>query len=94
MTKYGDFRKCEWSFKNQYTGYDALFIDYFTNLRHTLDQEVHADLGAVTEMARIGYNLSGEEYKEVLKAMRQVEEETAIDPRLEELHEQVVEYEA
>lgn len=31
--KYGDLRKQLFFFQNQYTGFDALFIDYYTNTR-------------------------------------------------------------
>ena len=40
---YGDLRNQLFFFTNQYTGYDALFIDHFTNTRYTLDQETEAD---------------------------------------------------
>ena len=33
-------------FENQYTGFDALFIDYYTNTRYKIDQELEADLFA------------------------------------------------
>ena len=36
---YGDLRNQLFFFTNQYTGYDALFIDHFTNTRYTLEQE-------------------------------------------------------
>ena len=41
--KYGDFRRQLFYFKAKYTGYDALFIDYLTNMRYTLDQIMMAD---------------------------------------------------
>jgi len=34
---YGDIRRQLFMLTNQYTGFDALFIDYFTNTRNTLD---------------------------------------------------------
>ena len=34
--KYGDLKKQLMGFKNQYTGFDALFIDYYTNSRYEL----------------------------------------------------------
>lgn len=34
--KRGDLRKQYFMFSNAYTGFDAAFIDYFTNLRFTL----------------------------------------------------------
>ena len=34
---YGDLKSQLFFFTNQYTGYDALFIDHFTNTRYTLD---------------------------------------------------------
>lgn len=35
--KYGDLRRQYFMFENQYIGFDALFTDYFTNQRYTLD---------------------------------------------------------
>ena len=40
---YGDLKNQLFYFSNEYTGYDALFIDHFTNTRYTLEQEVEAD---------------------------------------------------
>ena len=37
--KFGDLKRQLFLFNNQYTGFDALFVDYFTNTRFTLDQE-------------------------------------------------------
>ena len=34
---YGDLKRQLFLFNNQYTGFDALFIDHFTNTRYTLD---------------------------------------------------------
>jgi len=45
--KFGDLRRQLFMFNNQYTGFDALFVDYFTNTRYTLDQEGEADLIAL-----------------------------------------------
>lgn len=35
--KYGDLKKQFFLFENQYTGFDALFIDYYTNTRYKID---------------------------------------------------------
>lgn len=48
--KYGDFRRQLFFFKAKYTGYDALFIDYLTNMRYTLDQVRQAELDTVQSM--------------------------------------------
>ena len=34
---YGDLRKQLFFFTNEYTGYDALLVDHFTNTRYTLE---------------------------------------------------------
>jgi hypothetical protein len=39
QTKFGDLKRQLFLFNNQFTGFDALFVDYFTNTRYTLDQE-------------------------------------------------------
>jgi hypothetical protein len=41
-------------FENQYIGFDALFMDYYTNARFTLDQELEADLFALRIMNDLG----------------------------------------
>ena len=41
-------------FENQYIGFDALFMDYYTNSRFTLDQELEADLFALRIMQDLG----------------------------------------
>ena len=35
--RYGDLRRQLFFFNNQYTGFDALFLDYYTNTRFTLE---------------------------------------------------------
>lgn len=35
--RYGDIRRQLFFFNNQFTGFDALFLDYYTNTRFTLD---------------------------------------------------------
>jgi hypothetical protein len=34
FVKYGDLKKQLFMFTNQYTGFDAIFIEYFTNTRY------------------------------------------------------------
>jgi hypothetical protein len=74
--KLGDLRRQLFLFTNQYTGFDALFVDYFTNTRYTLDQEGEADLVALKLMSQIsGHSgslldtFTPEQYKEVLKVI-------------------------
>ena len=45
-------------FTNQYTGFDAVFIEYFTNTRFTISQEAEADLLAIKILHESGFNLS------------------------------------
>jgi hypothetical protein len=52
--RYGDLRKQYFFFENQYIGFDALFIDYYTNTRYTLDQEFESDLLALKLMKEMG----------------------------------------
>ena len=35
--KFGDLKRQLFLFTNQFTGFDALFVDYFTNTRYSLD---------------------------------------------------------
>ena len=71
---YGDLKRQLFLFSNQYTGFDALFIDHFTNTRFTLDQEVEADLLALKLMQEIGLlanaNFNKQVYKGVLKVIQ------------------------
>ena len=57
---------------NQYTGYDALFIDHFTNTRYTLDQEQEADELTFVIMQDIGLlkQTNTEGYRAILKAVQ------------------------
>ena len=61
-------------FENQYTGFDALFIDYYTNTRYKIDQELEADLFALKIMNEMGLEFSVEKYKETLKIIQDEEE--------------------
>lgn len=45
-------------FTNQYTGFDAVFIEYFTNSRYLLDQEAEADLLAIRVVHECGFILT------------------------------------
>ena len=69
---YGDLKNQLFFFTNQYTGYDALFIDYFTNTRYTLDQEEEADeltFVIAQDMGLLGAT-STEGYRSILKAVQ------------------------
>ena len=44
-------------FENQYIGFDALFIEYYTNGRYSNEQELEADMFALRVMRECG--LSG-----------------------------------
>ena len=72
---YGDLKRQLFLFTNQYTGFDALFIDHFTNTRYTLDQEVEADLLALRLMHEIGFltngNFNKEVYRSILKLIQE-----------------------
>ena len=55
--RYGDLRKQLFFFENQYIGFDALMIEYYTNSRFTLDQELEADMFALRLMRECGLAL-------------------------------------
>jgi hypothetical protein len=61
-------------FENQYTGFDALFIDYYTNTRFKIDQELEADLFALKMMNELGFGFSIEKYRSTLKAIQDEQE--------------------
>ena len=72
--KFGDLRKQFFFFENQYIGFDALMIEYYTNARFTLDQELEADLFALRVMRECGLSLFShtggvEGYRRVLKIL-------------------------
>ena len=70
--KYGDLRRQLFFFQNEYTGYDALFIDHFTNTRYTLQQEERSDELTFQIAERMGLlqgKMDSEAYREVLKAV-------------------------
>ncbi|TNV72674.1 hypothetical protein FGO68_gene8956 [Halteria grandinella] len=72
----GDLRRQLFLFENQYIGFDALFEDYYTNTRFTLDQELEADLFALRVMQGMGLRFEGEEdYRKVLRVMERGEGE-------------------
>ena len=50
-------------FSNEYTGFDAVFVDYFTNTRFTLNQEAESDLLALKVMHECGFSLNEYKYK-------------------------------
>ena len=70
---YGDLKRQLFFFKTEYTGYDALFIDHFTNTRFTRDQETEADLLALRIMHELGLlnqtntNFNQDIYRSTLK---------------------------
>jgi hypothetical protein len=57
-------------FENQYTGFDALFIDYFTNTRFKIEQEIEADLFALRVMSEMGIKFNVEDYRTTLKVLQ------------------------
>ena len=68
---YGDLRKQLFFFKNEYTGYDALLVDHFTNTRYTLAQEQEADELAFVILNDMGLLLANTMvYRNVLKAIQ------------------------
>ena len=69
---YGDLKNQLFFFTNQYTGYDALFIDHFTNTRYTLEQEIQADELTWVIVADLGLmgRLDSEGYRRILKAVQ------------------------
>jgi predicted Zn-dependent protease len=69
FVKYGDLKKQLFMFTNQYTGFDAVFIEYFTNTRYLLDQEAEADLLAIRVMHECGFRLSLDQYRQMLKLL-------------------------
>jgi len=72
----GDLRRQLFLFDNQYIGFDALFQDYYTNTRFTLDQELEADMFALRVMQGMGLGFRGEEdYRSVLKILESGEAE-------------------
>ncbi len=63
-------------FENQYIGFDALFMDYYTNARFTLDQELEADLFALRIMNEMGMPIKDVEfYRNILKITDQEQTE-------------------
>ena len=72
--KYGDLKKQLFLFENQYTGFDALFIDYYTNTRFKIDQELEADLFSLKIMNEMGLEFSIEKYKSTLKVLQDEQE--------------------
>lgn len=63
-------------FENQYIGFDALFMDYYTNARFTLDQELEADLFALRIMNEMGMPIRDVEfYRNILKITDQEQTE-------------------
>ena len=70
MHRYGDLRKQLFFFENQYIGFDALMIEYYTNSRFTLDQELEADMFALRAMSECGLALMNvEHYRSILKVI-------------------------
>ena len=68
--RYGDLRKQLFFFENQYIGFDALMIEYYTNSRFTLDQELEADMFALRVMLECGLALRDvEHYRSILKVL-------------------------
>lgn len=69
---YGDLKNQLFFFTNQYTGYDALFIDHFTNTRYTLEQEIQADELSWVIAADLGLigRTDSEGYRNILKAVQ------------------------
>lgn len=69
---YGDLKNQLFFFTNQYTGYDALFIDHFTNTRYTLVQEEEADQLAFMVAADMQLldAIDTEGYRHILKAVQ------------------------
>ena len=69
--RYGDLRRQLFLFTNQYTGFDALFIDHFTNMRYTLDQEAEADQLALRILEENAFDaLTPDQYRNILKLMQ------------------------
>ena len=56
--KYGDIKKQVLLFQTGYTGFDALFVDYYTNSRYKIDQEIAVDLTTIRIMKQMGMPLS------------------------------------
>ena len=58
-------------FTNQYTGFDALFIDYYTNSRYSVNQASEADIIALGVMRDIGLleRFTVEKYRATLKVI-------------------------
>jgi len=54
-------------FETGYTGFDALFIDYYTNQRYKIDQELEVDMFALNMMIEIGIDFSLDDYRNTLK---------------------------
>lgn len=67
QNKYGDVKKQLFLFETGYTGFDALFIDYYTNQRYKIDQELEVDLFALNMMREIGIDFNLDDYRNILK---------------------------
>ena len=62
-------------FTNQYIGFDALFIDYYTNSRFEIAQESEADIIAFKNMERMGLlkSFTLEKYRQTLRVIQDEE---------------------
>lgn len=69
--RYGDIKKQLFLFETGYTGFDALFIDYYTNQRMKVEQELHADIFACNVMHKsLGIPFSIDDYRAALKIIQ------------------------
>ena len=72
--KYGDLKKQLLLFETGYTGFDALFVDYYTNQRYKIDQEIAVDFVAVGVMKKLGIPFGLKEYRAALKVLQDEKE--------------------
>ena len=84
--KYGDLKHQLFLFQSQYTGFDALFMEYLTNTRYKVDQEQECDLMALRIMNEMGLLNEGvfglKEYKATLKV---IQDEDVLKRKLKEV---------
>lgn len=76
---YGDLRKQLFFFTNEYTGYDALLVDHFTNTRYTLEQEQEADELAfviLRDLDLLSKTTDSNMYRQILKAVQEQGEDS------------------
>ena len=91
--KRGDLKKQLLLSHSNYTGYDAIFQEYFTNQRFTREQEEECESLALKVLLDCGFHLSHDQYRSVLKLVQGEESlptPEAVEPQTTSLGSQLV----